>query len=192
MTAPELRTDRLLLRPLRADDLNAMVRVYEHPDTSHFFTTDRSDPAEVARFVDGRLAAQASGPAGLATWVFVHGDEVVGHGHVMPSRALPPELLEIGWVLGKDHWGRGFAAEAASAMVEHGLHTLGLPALWALVHQDNGSSRRLAGRLGFLDVGGGDYYGGPHRVLVRLPAADTTSTGARRAANGEAITHSGG
>jgi catechol 2,3-dioxygenase-like lactoylglutathione lyase family enzyme len=43
-------------------------------------------------------------------------------------------------------------------------------AVFAVVREDNTRARRFTERLGFVDVGGGDHYGGPHRVLVALPA----------------------
>nr|WP_233223953.1 VOC family protein [Amycolatopsis sp. CA-128772] len=55
-------------------------------------------------------------------------------------------------------------------MLDHGLGTLGLPAVWALVREQNAASRKVAGCLGFLDVGSGVHYGDLHRVLVALPA----------------------
>jgi RimJ/RimL family protein N-acetyltransferase len=68
--------------------------------------------------------------------------------------------------------GRGLAAEAAGRLLHHGLAEPAVPAVWALIHEDNQASLKLVARLGFLDVGGGAHYGGgPHRVHVALPTA---------------------
>jgi catechol 2,3-dioxygenase-like lactoylglutathione lyase family enzyme len=72
----------------------------------------------------------------------------------------------MGWLLGVEHWGRGLATEAATAVLGHGRYRLGLPAVWALVHKENKASLAVADRLGMLNVGEDFYHGGPHRVLV--------------------------
>ncbi|WP_017590762.1 GNAT family N-acetyltransferase [Nocardiopsis ganjiahuensis] len=59
-------------------------------------------------------------------------------------------------------------------LLDHGLDDLGLHSVWALVHVDNVPSLRVAERLGFLPVGEGHHYDGPHRVHVVLPGAAST------------------
>jgi RimJ/RimL family protein N-acetyltransferase len=103
----------------------------------------------------------------------VEDDILVGIAHLRPSRELPGGVAEIGWYLGTAHQGRGLATEAATALRDHGLYTLRLPAVWALVHESNDASHRLAERLGFLKVGTGTHYGDAHHVYVGLPRAVT-------------------
>ncbi len=86
-----------------------------------------------------------------------------------PRTELPGGVLECGWYLARAHWGSGLAEEAARAIVGHAHHTLGAPAVFALVHEDNPRGRRFTERLGFVDVGAGTHYGAVHRVLVSLP-----------------------
>ncbi|WP_370942639.1 GNAT family N-acetyltransferase [Amycolatopsis sp. cg5] len=90
--------------------------------------------------------------------------------HLRPSWELPGEVAEIGYSLDSSYGGRGFGTEAAAAVVDYGLNGLGLPAVWALVHESNVASLNLAERVGFLNVGVDEYYGAPHRVLVALPS----------------------
>lgn len=164
-----LATPRLTLRPLTEADREAVVRVFADPEMSRFFAADFSDPATASEMVDRRLAYR--GPAGQGHWVIERGGEVIGVAHLRPSSELPGEVAELGYYVASAHAGQGLATEAARALLDHGLGTLGLPAVWALVHERNAASRRVAGRLGFLDVGSGVHYGDLHRVLVALPAA---------------------
>ncbi|SDY35944.1 Protein N-acetyltransferase, RimJ/RimL family [Amycolatopsis xylanica] len=97
------------------------------------------------------------------------GGVVIGIAHLRPSWELPGDVAEIGYSLDSSYGGKGFATEAAAAVVDYGLNTLGLPAVWALVHESNVASLKLAERVGFLNVGVEEYYGAPHRVLVALP-----------------------
>ncbi|WP_410569852.1 GNAT family N-acetyltransferase [Amycolatopsis sp. cmx-4-61] len=163
-----LTTARLTLRPLTEADRAAVVKVFADPEMSRFFAADLSDPAAASAMVDHRLAYR--GPAGQGHWVIERAGEVIGVAHLRPSWELPGEVPELGYYVATAHAGQGLATEAARAVLDHGLGTLGLPAVWALVHERNAASRKVAARLGFLDVGRGVHYGDVHRVLVALPA----------------------
>jgi RimJ/RimL family protein N-acetyltransferase len=55
---------------------------------------------------------------------------------------------ELGWLLARDAWGRGFALEAAQAAIAHGRANLGIRELISLIRPDNVRSIALAERLG--------------------------------------------
>lgn len=56
-------------------------------------------------------------------------------------------------------------------MVDHAITALGLPSVWALVHESTVPTRNLVRRLGFHDVGADLHDGANHRVLVATPPA---------------------
>jgi RimJ/RimL family protein N-acetyltransferase/catechol 2,3-dioxygenase-like lactoylglutathione lyase family enzyme len=165
-TVPELRGARVRLRGLRADDAAAVLGVFADPETSDYFAADFSDPEQGRAMVERRLAYV--GPPGTGHWAIDLDGTLIGLAHLRPSWELPGEVAEIGWYLDPAHSGRGLATEASAVLLEHGLRTLGLPAVWALIHESNTASLALARRLGFLDVGTGTHYGAAHRVQVAL------------------------
>jgi RimJ/RimL family protein N-acetyltransferase len=169
MSVPVLRTERLVLRGLEPADTDAVVRVFADPGMSRFFAADFSDPAQAKTMIERRLGYD--GPEGMGHWVIELGGAVVGIGHLRPSWELPGQLVEIGYYVDRAYGGKGLATEAAGALLDHGLSILGLPAVWALIHESNVASLKLAERLGFLDVGSGVHYGDTHRVQVVLPGA---------------------
>ncbi|MEU7783780.1 GNAT family N-acetyltransferase [Amycolatopsis sp. NPDC049159] len=169
MTLPTLTTSRLTLRQLVEADREAVVKVFSDPKMSRFFAADFSDPASASAMVDRRLTYR--GPAGQGHWAIERDGEVIGVAHLRPSSELPGGVPELGYYVASAHAGQGLATEAAQAVLDHGLGVLGLPAIWALVHEHNAASRKVAARLGFLDVGSGIHYGDLHRVLVTLPTA---------------------
>ncbi len=168
MTPPDITTERLRLRPLTGDDVDALVPVYTDPEVTRYFRAPVPHRTAVRHLVDRRLSRPLL--PGMGSWVLELDGRVVGLGHLWPSGELPGSAPEAGWLLRRDHWGRGLATEAATAILDHGRYRLGLPAVWALVHRDNKASLAVTRRLGMLDVGEGQYHGGPHRVLVALPA----------------------
>jgi RimJ/RimL family protein N-acetyltransferase len=56
--------------------------------------------------------------------------------------------LEIGWILARHTWGRGYASEAGGAAMRHVLETLQRPRVVAIIDPDNEPSKRVAVRLG--------------------------------------------
>jgi RimJ/RimL family protein N-acetyltransferase/catechol 2,3-dioxygenase-like lactoylglutathione lyase family enzyme len=169
VTLPVLRTPRLTVRELERSDTDAILRVFADPAQSRYFATDFSDPAQCRAMIERRLAYR--GPANLGHWVIEHEGTVIGLAHLRPSAAMPPGTAEIGYFLDSAYSGQGLATEAATALLGHGFATVGLPAIWALIHPSNMASLKLAQRLGFRDVGVEEHYGAPHRVHVALPGA---------------------
>lgn len=174
---PELRTARLRLRPLTDDDVDALVPIYTNPEITRYFSIDVPDRDAVVGVVTRRLTRSLS--PGMGSWALDLDGTVVGLGHLWPSRELPGDVPEMGWLLGREFWGRGLATEAATAVLDHGRYGLGLPVVWALVHRENAASIAVARRLGMLDVGEGRYHGGPHRVFAGV--SDTTGGTSRPA-----------
>jgi RimJ/RimL family protein N-acetyltransferase len=163
---PVLRTARLAMRPLTRDDIAPLVPIFGNPEVTRYYAQPVPDHAAVAALVERRLARAVL--PGMGSWALWRDDTLVGLANLWPSNEMAGELPEMGWLLGREHWGQGLATEAARAVIEHGLHGLGLPAIWALVHKENTPSLAVAKRLGLLEVGKATHYGGPHRVLVGL------------------------
>lgn len=181
---PELRTGRLLLRAWRDDDrapfaaLNADPVVMEHFPS--VLTRDESDS-----MVDRILDRWARGRPSL--WaVEVPGDaSFIGFvGLLEPSFAAAfTPCVEIGWRLAAPFWGRGYAPEAASAVLSHGFGVLGLDRIVSFTVPANVRSRRVMDKLGMHHDPADDFDhpnlppGDPLRrhVLYRLDATEWRS-----------------
>jgi RimJ/RimL family protein N-acetyltransferase len=55
---------------------------------------------------------------------------------------------EVGWAIGREDWGKGYAFEAASASIDFAFDTLGWTEVIHCIASENLASRRLAERLG--------------------------------------------
>lgn len=169
-----IEAERLRLVPLAAEHADDVVKLFADPAMSTYLGVDLSQGGLARTMVDNRLAYE--GPPELGHWVILQQDRVIGLAHLRPTRELPGGLAEIGWYLGTRYGGVGLATEAARALLRHGLDELRVGSVWALVHVDNAPSLRVAERLGFLPVGEGFHYDGPHRVHVALPGTGVAST----------------
>jgi RimJ/RimL family protein N-acetyltransferase len=63
------------------------------------------------------------------------------------------ESAELGYYIGRAHWGRGFATEAGRAIVRLGTEDIGYPRLTSGYHTDNPASGRVLAKLGFKPIG---------------------------------------
>lgn len=140
----ELRTPRLLLRRARASDLDDLHAVLSDPRAMrHWSTGPHPDLDTTRRWLE---AMMASSPEQSEDFVIELEGSVVGKAGFF-------RLPELGFILHPDLWGRGYAFEAASAVVAHVLATRALDELTADVDPNNMASRRLLQRLGFVETG---------------------------------------
>ena len=58
------------------------------------------------------------------------------------------DLCEVAYLIARDHWGRGFATEAAQALVQHGFEVMGEDLLVSLINRENQRSVRVAIKAG--------------------------------------------
>ena len=149
MPAAELRTSRLLLRPWRAEDLapfaalNADARVIEHFPGA----LDRAASDVLAADIQADLDANGFGlwaveVSGIAPFIgFVGATEPDFAAPFMPA-------VEIAWRLAFAHWGKGYATEAARAVVALAFGSLGLDELVSFTVPANRRSRAVMERLG--------------------------------------------
>lgn len=152
-----LETSRLLLREWRDTDREAFAAIVGDSHVMRFYPATRSR-AEADAWMDKMIAGQANG-TGHFLAVERKSDGALlgltGTGDI--NFPIPTEpKLEIGWVLGKDYWGQGYAPEAARAAMEHAFTKLNAPEVVAFTARVNLPSQRVMEKLG----------------LVRDPSAD--------------------
>lgn len=142
-------TARLLLRPFTPDDAPALFRIYGDPEVMRFMG---APPASVEQEA-ANLQAHAHKyyeRLGFGLWAVVHkatGD-LIGRCGLLRSEIGGRIETEISYLLERGHWGQGFAAEAAGAVLDYGFRVLGLDRVVAVIHPDNVASRRVAERIG--------------------------------------------
>lgn len=109
---------------------------------------------------------------GVQYWVLVERatGESIGCCGLRP-RDESREVFELGFHICADHWGKGYATEAARAVIAHGFDVLGAASLFAGHHPENAASRRTLEKLGFRHTHDEPYaptgLDHPSYVLVR-------------------------
>jgi ribosomal-protein-alanine N-acetyltransferase len=153
-----LETERLILRTWTPDDAEAAFSIYRSAEVMRFLGTGLPDQLieDVAARIQRFLAHQELHGFGLWPMIEKKCGAMVG---VCGLKHLDdgPEI-EVGYHLAREAWGKGFASEAARAVLQYGYETLKIPHIVAVIHPDNIGSQRVMGRIGMRYVRMGRYY----------------------------------
>jgi ribosomal-protein-alanine N-acetyltransferase len=146
---PALRTERLLIRAWRDDDLEAAAAMNADPRVMEFFPSVVT-PEETAAQLAGTRARLAETGYGFLPIEVVGEAAFVGMVGLLVPRfeAHFTPAVEIGWRLAANHWGRGYATEAARAVLAYGFEQLALPEIVSFTTVANVRSRRVMEKLG--------------------------------------------
>jgi ribosomal-protein-alanine N-acetyltransferase len=144
-----LRTERLILRDWRDDDLDAFAALCADPVVMEYLrpVPDRAASDAIAAQVRGHFAQH-----GFGFWIVARADTdavigVVGLSHVGFTAPFTP-AVEIGWRLAPACWGKGYAYEAAAASLDDGFGRLDRDEIVAFTVPANRRSQVLMRRLG--------------------------------------------
>jgi RimJ/RimL family protein N-acetyltransferase len=145
----ELRTERLLLRQWRDEDLEPFAELNADPETMRFFVSTQSRAESDALAERSRRQIEDEG-WGLWAVEVAGGAPFVGFvGLARPSfEAHFTPAVEVGWRLARGYWGRGYATEAARAALAYGFDELALDEIVSFTSPLNEPSRRVMERLG--------------------------------------------
>jgi len=145
-----VRTERLLLRPLTGDDVDALLAYRSLPDVCRYVPFEPMTRDVVVQRLATQWANTGLTDEGQALTL---GVEVAATGRLIGDvvlfwRSRVHRGGEIGYVVHPDAAGQGYATEAARALLSLGFDQLGLHRIVARVDERNESSARLARRLG--------------------------------------------
>ena len=138
-----IRTERLVLRRATWDDLEAVHLLMSDPRAMRYWSRPEHETLEETRHWLRFLVEPA---ADSRDFLIEKEGEVIG-------KAGAWQLPEVGFLLHPDHWGKGLAFEAMSAVIAHvEAEVPALPDLTAEVDPRNAASLRLLDRLGFRET----------------------------------------
>jgi RimJ/RimL family protein N-acetyltransferase len=144
MSEVRLETERLHLRPLRTADIEEFIALSEDPEIARFVKAlDRPQAEERLRAI-----AREWRERGHGIFAVLHRGDRRFLGRLGLSYWPQFGETEVGWVLRRDAWGRGYASEAARAILDWGFEALPAPYFTAMIAPDNERSIRVARGLG--------------------------------------------
>lgn len=151
-----IETERLLVRPWRDADRAAYHAICRDPEAMRYLGPLQSR-AETDAAIDRMIASQAAN--GFCFWAVERREDgaLLGFCGLLPAKPPIVGEIEIGWRLGSDYWGQGFAREAATACLDWAWAHLDVPSVAAITVLANRRSWGLMERLGMTRIEGGDF-----------------------------------
>ena len=197
MTAPRLESQRLLLREFTAADVAPYAAMIADPDVMRFMGSGWRYRAK--RGVARALAPVSHAEARLELWrVRRHwdrhgwgewavqdraGGSLVGRVGFKYHRDFTADSsqVEIGWLLGREFWGRGYATEAGEVALAAGFERLGLERVISICMPANRPSLGVMRRLGMTEAGR-TRWKGLDMVWTAIDRSDWERAAVRRSA----------
>jgi RimJ/RimL family protein N-acetyltransferase len=159
-----LKTERLEVREAAETDAAFVLELLNSPG----FLENIGDrgvrtEAEAATYVRERMI-EGYRALGFGMWLVVqHDGRPVGMAGLVKRDGL--DVPDVGYAFIADAWGRGYAQEAAAAVVAHAQSALGIPKLAAITSPENFASMAVLRKIGFSMQG-----------MITLPGAEREST----------------
>jgi RimJ/RimL family protein N-acetyltransferase len=149
-----IRTERLVLRPMIESDAVALWERRNLAEVAAHQTWATPWPREWAeKLVAGVMAMD--GPENDEWWMLTIADPATDEpmGDLAVRLGWEGRSVEIGYTLHPDHWGQGYAVEAAEALARHAFEVLGATRVFGMLHPDNRASAQVLERIGMLFEG---------------------------------------
>jgi [ribosomal protein S5]-alanine N-acetyltransferase len=149
---PTLETQRMRLSPLTTGDTEHIFPLMRDAEVMAFWDiAEIDDPDLIERIVEGQVQEMAEGRAVYWALRSLADDRFLGTCDLSEIDRRH-HRAEVGFMLGRDAWGQGYALEAMQAVLAHAA-TLGLRRLLARTHLGNRRSDSLLEKLGFEEEG---------------------------------------
>lgn len=146
---PTINTDRLSLRWISGDDVDAFYTIYSNPEVMRYWSTpplaDRAAASKLVNEIHEGFKRRELLKWGIAlrTDDTLIGSVTLFHPDFTHRRA------EIGYALGRAHWGKGYMQETLKAVLRYAFEVLHFHRIEADVDPRNAASIRTLERLGF-------------------------------------------
>ena len=150
---PTIHTERLVLRPLNPEDMQALFAIFSDQEVMRYWNTapwsSLDDAWNFIRASAEAMERQESMTLGIAQKAT---GELIGKCMLFNYESAS-KRAEIGFGIGRPYWGHGFVSEAGRALLAYGFDALGLRRIEAEIDPQNLSSGKILERLGFVKEG---------------------------------------
>lgn len=159
MSAKTLETERLLLRPFTNADHAPYAAICSDAEVMRYIGTGATLTSDEAwRSIASILGHWALRGYGMYAVELRATGELLGRAGYLDPPGWPG--FELGWLLGRGHWGKGYAIEAARACLDQALGPMARDRVLSLIRPENTRSIRVAERLGERLAGEVELLGG--------------------------------
>jgi RimJ/RimL family protein N-acetyltransferase len=144
---------RVRLRHLDEGDIASLFAIYSDPEATRYLARPRMTERTHAEEMLARIKTGYADGTSLQLAIERRDDGAFLGVCLLFNFVERGRRAEIGYILGRTHWSKGYAGEALPALVDHAFGALDLNRLEADVDPRNGASVRVLARLGFAQEG---------------------------------------
>lgn len=142
-----IRTERTYLRRLKKSDFNDLCKMLKDKDVMYAYEHAFSDE-EAHGWLDRQLKRYDDNGFGLWAVILRESRELIGQCGITMQDAGGKQVMEVGYLLCKEYWHRGYAAEAAAACRDYAFNVLGAEEVYSIIRDNNIPSQNVAKRMG--------------------------------------------
>lgn len=144
-----LETHRLILRHLVVDDIDALYALYRDPQMRAFYPDGTRTREQTMQEINWFTNGHPHFPE-LGLWATIDKETgaLVGRNGLLPWEIDGVPEVELAYLIDKSRWGEGMATEAATGIMDHARHNLGINRLICLIMPGNDASIRVAEKIG--------------------------------------------
>ncbi len=144
-----IETERLILRRLTMDDLDALYALYRDPEVRTFFPEGTLTYDETKEELEWIINVYY-GQYGWGLWATIHKPTgaFIGRCGLLPWTIDGRHEVEVAYLLDRAYWRQGLATEAAQAIVHYAFTQLHLSRLICLIDAEHPASQHVAEKIG--------------------------------------------
>ncbi len=175
LPAQRLETERLLLRPIEAGDIDCLIEMDTDPEVMRYIPGYLVAPEKAADYRQSLLEDIAAGER-FKFFYAIEMKETPGEavGWLLLRPTEDGEWIELGYRLVQRMWGRGIAPEASRACVQAAFDLWQVPRVMAVIDDDNEKSARVLEKLAFKPRGKLRIYDMELELFLRDSSPDAT------------------
>lgn len=138
-----LETERLYANEMTQADLPALASMLQDPEVMYAYEHDFSD-ADVRSWLENNLRRYRELGFGLWGIYLKENDQFIGNAGITYQEVENETVLELGYLLKKIYWHKGYAREITAAIVQYAQDKLHAPEIHATIKTTNAASIRVA------------------------------------------------
>ncbi|MFD1451761.1 MULTISPECIES: GNAT family N-acetyltransferase [Oceanobacillus] len=145
-----ITSERLLFRQYHDDDFDFLMSLLSDPEVVRFIGNGETRDENGGNiFLNWIYSTYEVGEnIGLRLLVRKEDNTLIGHAGIVPQTIDNTLEMEIGYWISRKYWGKGYATEAAGALLDYGNKQLDTQRFISLIQPDNISSQNVARKIG--------------------------------------------
>ncbi len=146
-----LETDRLYLREMDENDFKSLCLILQDKEVMYAYEHAFSDE-EVNGWISNQLKRYKEYGFGFWAMILKETEEFIGQAGLLMQNYNGLNVVEIGYLLNKDFWHKGFATEACTACKKYAFDVLNENEVYSFIRDNNISSINVAKRNGMIKI----------------------------------------